>query len=257
MQEKKGQLNRFKTAALKRIGFVFDLGKAGWDDFHHKLKAFVAKNGRIPEKLGEMKESGLQNMISKHRNQPKQLLGLGIQRGPYKTKDRPQSLSPDKRVKNNENMRVKNNEAFTQERIDILTEAGLDWQLTAEHVNALKREKGLIFPMPKDEEKDELERGAIPTLMKHHWLQMFEALVEFKQKRGHCYVTPFNSTPELYHWVCQQRKRMKQPRRHKAKAPKEGFLEGYQAEMLVGLNFVYLKGDVEWMDNYERLKGEN
>ena len=60
------------------------------------------------------------------------------------------------------------NDRFTQERIDVLTEAGLDWKLQHEHVIELKEKHNLIFSMPEEPERLEFENGYMPDLMKHH-----------------------------------------------------------------------------------------
>lgn len=252
-QERQGQLNRFKKAALERIGFSFDPKKAGWEEFHGKLKEYLNEHGKLPEKITDLMEAGLYSQLRMYRKIPKDMLGIHP-RGPYKKKGSlPQDELAKEPAKSPEAVSAKKWDTFTQNRIDVLTDAGLDWMLTAQNVQDLKEKRGLIFPMPIDPEEEDLERDDLPALMKHHWLTMFEALVEFKRKRGHTFVTESNSTAELYHWVCQQRKRMRQ---RLGKCSKSRKLKDHQAEMLLGLDFVYTKGDIEWMDNYERLKGE-
>mmetsp|Transcript_6815 Transcript_6815/g.15551 ORF Transcript_6815/g.15551 Transcript_6815/m.15551 type:complete len:1095 (-) Transcript_6815:67-3351(-) len=227
-EEKQGKLNPFKKTSLEHLKFTFGLLQAGWDDFHKKLKEHVSKHGKLPENLEDLRNGfDVYTRLRYYRRLPRAILGLIGKSAEFK------------------------NETFTQEKIDILTECGLNWMLDRENVNALK-EKGLIFPMPVDEEQEDMEKGNIPALVKHHWLLMYETLVQFKKKHGHTYVTPFNSSPEFYHWICQQRKRM-QPQSEKKKKSKDIMLLDYQADMLLGIDFVYSKADVDWMDNYERL----
>ena len=199
----------------------------------HNLKEFLSKHGgKLPDQLNDIRELDIHGPLRYQQSEPKRILGEVC------VSDR--------------SGRQYKNERFTQERIDILTEAGLNWLLTAEQVNVLK-EKGFIFPMPVEEEQRDMENGDIPAPMKHHWLQMFEALVEFKREHGHTFVTSFNSSEELNHWVCQQRKKLQQLDKH----PKaDRMFHSYQAEMLLGIDFVYIKADVDWMENYERLAGK-
>ena len=208
-----------------------------------KLKEHIHQNGKIPSNLGEIKDSNIFLRLRTHRQTPKEMLGL-IQ-----------------------GKKAQANSRLSQERIDILTEAGLNWTLTAEQVAALKEKYNLIFPLPpppKDVEKEEVEniQHHLPTLMRHSWLQMYHALLEFRKKHGHTHVTPTNSTIELYNWVCEERKKMqklfdqKSSRGTAFEKPLPQTFTGYQAELLLGIDFMYSKGDIEWFDNYERLCGE-
>mmetsp|Transcript_35157 Transcript_35157/g.64498 ORF Transcript_35157/g.64498 Transcript_35157/m.64498 type:complete len:385 (-) Transcript_35157:9-1163(-) len=231
LEERKGQLNPFKKSALERLGFSFDTVQQSWENLMHNLKEFLSKHGgKLPDQLNDIRELDIHGPLRYQQSEPKRILGEVC------VSDR--------------SGRQYKNERFTQERIDILTEAGLNWLLTAEQVNALK-EKGFTFPMPVEEEQRDMENGDIPALMKHHWLQMFEALVEFKREHGHTFVTSFNSSEELDHWVKEQRKKMKSLGTPKGKKDKP-FCD-YQAEILSGIDFVHRKPDVEWMENYERL----
>lgn len=231
--ERQGKLNPFKKAALENIGFAFEVREQSWDEFKDRLKAYIAKyDGKISNiniNSGEAKEAGVSRQLVYWAKQPKQILGE------YK----------DPRAGTRRELK---NENFTQERIDFLTEYGMDWKLSKEQVDKLK-EKGLNFPQPYDELRP--EKGDIVALEKHSWLQMFEALVEFKQQNGNTFVSEHNSSEELYHWVSEQRKKMEQF----VKRPKKDKLFAeYQAEMLSSIEFVYAKGDIEWMENYERLR---
>ena len=52
--------------------------------------------------------------------------------------------------------------------------------------------------MPVDKEEEDLEKGNLPVLKKHHWLKMYEALVEFKKKNGkmrHKYLSSLEINP--------------------------------------------------------------
>lgn len=157
----------------------------------------------------------------------------------------------DSRVKDETGQSIRkeiNNEKFTQERIDVLLEAGMKWHLNTAQVNSLK-ERGLKFPAPDGSRPDD---GDMIGLEKHAWLTMFEALVEFKRVNRHTFVSKANSSEELYHWVCTQRKKMKQLDKGGG-ALKDKAFNDYQAEMLSGIGFVYSKPDIDWMENYERL----
>lgn len=85
---------------------------------------------------------------------------------------------------------------------------------------------------------------------------MFEALVEFKRRNGHTYVSSSNSTSELVHWVGRQRKKMQKLDKQTLTASKKKLMNDYQADMLSSIGFVYNQADVDWMDNYERLAGK-
>lgn len=218
--EREGKLNPLKKAALERIGHVFDAkSDRAWEDFAKRLKEYLEEHGgRLPPDAHSMafksEHPELYKKLLYYRRIPRGILGL--------LKDRPRPI--------------------TQDRIDFLTEAGMDWMLTSEQVAELKEKHGLAFPPPADptdEERAELERGDVPTLYNHHWIRMYEALVEFARDRGHTHVTPHNATPELWHWVCDQRERML---RREANPGDDGAPD-HQAEMLAGLGFVWSKQD--------------
>ena len=258
-EERKQQLNPFKKEALKRIGFSFDPRQQQWEVFVKELNAFLEDHGNLPDSIldakvsqfiiyqvysiicmlihflptlilqnysSKVKEAGLSTKLMHFQQEPKKILGW------YKN--------------------PRYSEQFTQNRIDVLTKAGLNWLLSLEQVNELKEKKGLIFPMPKD---GALPHDGIIGLERHSWLTMFEALVEFKKDHGHTFVSPHNLSEELHHWVCEQRKKQQLyvTRRHTT-LDKPYIL--YQGEMLSGINFVYHKPDIDWIENYERLVGK-
>ena len=235
--------NPFKKAALDRIGFSFDPRKQGWEEFRAKLEEYVSKNGKLTvhRTKGE-KEAGIQRQLLYYQKMPKRMLGL------FK----------DSHVKDEKGESVRRemeNSAFTQDRIDVLTEAGVEWGLNAEQVERMK-EKGLNFPVSALD-GDVLDQTLV-GLEKHAWLTSFEALVEFKKRYGHTYATEFNSSEELGYWASEQRKKMNQLKtKSGGKAIKDKAFIDYQAEMLRGIDFLYLKPDVEWMENYERLSGKS
>ena len=228
------------------------------DTFHKQMTEFLdkQKNKKLPVVLSMMptleghadeKKSILLGRIKYYRQVPKQMLGLIVNKKGVK-KDCV-------------------NEQFTQEKVDFLTNAGLDWQLTKENVVALKEQKGLIFPMPVDPEEQDMHLGNIQVLMKNAWLIQYEALVAFKKKHGHTCVTQDNSSPELYKWVCRMREKMSIARSTKGKSivhsdteptyrESSKMIRGYQAEMLAAIDFTYNKADVEWMENYESFVGK-
>ena len=76
-----GQLNPFKEAVLKRIGFAFDPMGQKWEDFHSKLKEYLSKYGKLPEKLEQINEKVQDNgrfvsHLKHYRQIPKSTLGL-------------------------------------------------------------------------------------------------------------------------------------------------------------------------------------
>ena len=243
--ERQGKLNPFKKAALERIGFSFNPRQQGWEELREKLKEYVSKKGKLrAHNHKEEKDAGIYRQLQYYQKMPKRILGVYVDSN---TKD-----AEGKSVR-----REHGGDAFTQERIDVLTEAGLDWMLSAEQVNRLKEEKGLVFPMPGPEEDARLEReGDLAGLEKHAWLTSFEGLVAFTQRHGHTYATEFNSSEELGHWASEMRKKMNQLKKGGGKAIKDKAFNDYQAEMLIGIDFLYLKPDIEWMENYERLAGK-
>lgn len=167
-QERLGQLDQFKRAALERIGFAFDTNEHKWDKFHSKLKDYVSKHGKLSSKRPQDVKQGtdIYSQLAAYRGQPKQLLGY-FPRGKYQQKE---PRLKDVSKKKGENSYK--NERFTQERVNVLTEAGLDWQLKREQVIELKEKHNLIFPMPEEPERREFENGDVPALMKHHVSQM-------------------------------------------------------------------------------------
>lgn len=239
-EERQDKLNPFKKAALERLGLAFDIKQESWNNFVQKLKGYTSKHEKLPENINDeqfVKEMGVEfcTKLKRLRKTPREIIGEYVNR----------------RVKDSESGKsVKTecpNSLFTQARVDVLTEAGLDWQLSIDQVNKLK-EKGLTFPQPAQPAREPV------ALEKHAWLTMFEALVEFKKEHGHTFVTAFNSSEELHHWVCQQRKKMNQAAKAlTGKVPKDKAFNDYQSEMLAGIDFMYLKNDVEWMESYERL----
>ena len=243
-EERQNELNPFKKLALERIGFTFDSrSETSWDTLHEKLKSYTAEHGKLPENLNDKdfeekigKESKLK--LLRYRQTAKRIIG------DIKVKDEKTGTSIKREMMNNQ---------FTQNRIDILSKAGMTWMLSTDQVNRLK-EKGLIFPIPKHEPNP--DEGDVVALGKHAWLTMYEALVEFKKEYGHTFVTPSNSSEELYHWVTQQRKKMKAFHAKKGKAMKDKMFADYQAEMLKGIDFAYSKPDIDWMESYERMVGK-
>lgn len=206
------------------------------------MKAYVAEHGKVPDSLydGRVKEADITRQLLYYRNMPKCILGE------RKVRD----------VKDGEVESVRKeawNDNFTQDRIDFLTEHGMNWMLTHGQVQALK-EKGLNFPMPGsvDDDYPRPMDGDVVGLEEHSWLTMFEALVEFRREHGHAHPTADNSSEELAHWAEEQKKKMRvfakggTPRKDKQ-------FRDYQAEMLSGIGFVFSKPDVNWMENYERL----
>lgn len=241
-EEKQNQLNPFKKAALQRIGFAFDAKQQKWEEFHEEVKAYLDKYGKIPENFyGQhfLANGGkeLQRRLVYYQSQPKAALGE------YKD-----TRAKDKETGEYEKKEIVNYK-FTQDRIDFLSEAGLDWKLSFDQVERLKEEKGLIFPMPKNVPRP--EDGDIVALEKHSWLTMYEALVGFKEEHGHTFVTAHSTSEEMFNWVCQQRKKMQKFDKNPGSMTKE--FNEYQAEMLSGIDFVYSKPDTDWMEQYERL----
>jgi len=215
-------------------------------DKHKKLPVILSTMPTLEGQGSDEKKSILLGRIKYYRQVPKQMLGL---------------------IVNKKGMKKDCVKQFTQEKVDFLTNAGLDWQLTKENVVALKQEKGLTFPMPVDPEEQDMHLGNIPVLMKNAWLIQYEALVEFKQKHGHTCVTQDNSSPELYKWACRMREKMSIAKSTKGKSivhsdteptyrESSKMIRGYQAEMLAAIDFTYNKADVEWMENYESFVGK-
>ena len=239
-EERQDKLNPFKKAALERLGLAFDIKQESWNNFVQKLKGYTSKHEKLPENINDeqfVKEMGVEfcTKLKRLRKTPKEIIGEYVNR---RVKDKESGKSVKTECPNS---------LFTQARVDVLTEAGLDWQLSIDQVNKLK-EKGLTFPQPAQPAREPV------ALEKHAWLTMFEALVEFKKEHGHTFVTAFNSSEELHHWVCQQRKKMNQAAKAlTGKVPKDKAFNDYQSEMLAGIDFMYLKNDVEWMESYERL----
>ena len=129
------------------MGFAFNTNEHKWDKFHENLMDYVSKHGKIPKTI-DLKGTDLYCPLIYYRAQTKRCIGL----------------SNDSELKK----KGWSNKRFTQERIDVLTEAGLDWQLQHEHVIELKEKHNFTFPMPEEPEQRELEISYVPTLMKHH-----------------------------------------------------------------------------------------
>ena len=249
--ERQGKLNPLKKSVLEQIGFTFDPKAQKWEAFHKKLKAYLAKHGTLPANIDNNKEFleevGVEwlRKLRRFYQEPRKILGE------YKVSHH----------KDENGVGIKKewqNFQFTQERIDVLTKAGYQWNLNTDQVNALK-EKGLIFPSPS--ERPLPANGSTVELEKHTWLTMFEALVEFKKQNGHTVVTSSNASEELHHWVEMQRKNMIKYDKHKydtkhGRSVETRFTE-HQVEMLSGIGFIYSKADVGWMENYERLVGKD
>lgn len=133
------------------------------------------------------------------------------------------------------------------------------WKLTSQQIKRLKDERGLVFKRERTGDQIRPPDGDVVGLEQHTWLTLFEALVEFKRKHGHTYVTQHNASEELHFWVKEQRKKMMvlQNKKEGKKSAKGTVpLSGYQVDLLRAIGFVYYKNDIDWMENYERLAGE-
>lgn len=127
-----------------------------------------------------------------------------------------------------------------------------------EQTQTLKNNFGLIFPPPTAIARKSAAENVF-ELESSHWAKMLEVLLEFKRKHGHTYVTTFSATEEFNNWVVEQRKKMRALDKH---GPYGGCIKNdkafhdSQAEILKGIGFIYKKQDCDWMENYERLIGE-
>jgi len=260
--ERLGKLNPFKKAALERLGMPFDVYGTNFDVLIKEVKDWIAEHGKLPETLEDdrLREAGISTRLLKYRAFPRHILGEFKPRQGRKRKDDGATTT---------RTRPYVSAQFTQERIDALTEVGLDWGLNETQVRELK-ERGYAFPPPEGREGQVDESGDprpadgdVEGLENHAWLTMFEALVTFKKERGHTYVTRHNASEELHDWVVLQRRKMTSlmggSAGKNAKAKREELMESdgafceYQSTMLAGVDFVFAKGDLDWMENYERL----
>ena len=106
-------IDPYKRAALNRLNFAFDVRINNFEEFRKKLDAYLEKqeDGKLPRLDSSylaLQGEGIGRMLHYYYSEPKIMLGI-------------------LKARTTRHLEGKASTYFTQERIDMLTNAGLEW----------------------------------------------------------------------------------------------------------------------------------
>lgn len=235
---KKGLLGQHKIEKLENLGFCWDILEAQWEVMFQELLAYKEKFGDCNVRQRESEYAGLAAWVSrqrqeykKHKLPPdkvKRLKALGIA---WDAREVYWATMFGELLK----FKAKYNHCNVTQSYSDNPQLAM-WVKT-QRVSYRKRRLG------KDTVKRLEDAGFVWNPDESQWEKMFQELVRFKEKHGHCNVPLGSPNKTLFgSWISNQRSDYK-----------KGNLNRNKVQKLSKLGFVWNTSEAQWEEKYQEL----